>query len=264
MPEGICTHPWKYRVDPFRIAGNLYYVGNTNVSCHLFDTGDGLILLDTAYPQSVYLLLESIRKLGFDPNDIRYVLHTHGHYDHMGGTPAIVGLIDTKTALGKEDVPYVAEPGELSWAPEYEVPFYEAFKPDILLSDGDKITLGSTEIECMHTPGHTPGTISYFTTVLERGQTYTLGIHGGPGLNTLTDNYMKKYGIPASAREDYLASMAKLRSRKVDIFIGAHPSQNDTFAKRDRTTDEKNAFIAPEDWMRFLDGMEGKAREMFG
>lgn len=66
LPE-ILAHPWKFYVEPFRIAGGLYFVGNADVSVYLIDTGDGLILLDTAFPQTLYLLLESIRRLGFDP-----------------------------------------------------------------------------------------------------------------------------------------------------------------------------------------------------
>ena len=85
----ICCRPWEFRVEPFRIAGNVHYVGNSDVSSHLIDTGDGLILLDTAFPQTVYLLLESVRRLGFRPDDLRWIVHCHGHYDHFGGTRAL-------------------------------------------------------------------------------------------------------------------------------------------------------------------------------
>ena len=104
MPADICTYPWKYHVKPFRIIGNLYYVGNGDVSSHLIDTDRGLILLDTAFPQTVYLLLESVRRLGFNPDDIRYILHCHGHYDHFGGTRALVELTGAKAALGADDI----------------------------------------------------------------------------------------------------------------------------------------------------------------
>ncbi len=104
MPADICTQPWKFQVEPFCIVSGLYYVGNSNVSSHLIDTGDGLILLDTGFPQTGYLLLESIRRLGFDPHDVAYILHCHGHYDHFGGTRAIVELTSAQTFLGEGDV----------------------------------------------------------------------------------------------------------------------------------------------------------------
>ena len=75
MVEDIRIHPWNYDVEPFRITNGLYYVGNKFLSSHLIDTGDGLILLETTFPQTVYFLLESIRRLGFDPHDIHTISH---------------------------------------------------------------------------------------------------------------------------------------------------------------------------------------------
>jgi metallo-beta-lactamase class B len=263
MPADICMYPWKYRVEPFRIAGNLYYVGNSDVSSHLIDTGEGLILLDTTFPQTAYLLLESIRRLGFNPDDIRYVLHCHGHYDHFGGTRALVELTGAETALGKADIPILKDRPELSWAPEYGTEFYETFDVDSPLSDGDTVSLGNTEIECVHTPGHTPGSMSYFFKVCHQGRDCTVGIHGGPGLNTLSDAYLQAHSLPAAARQDYTSSLETLRSREVDIFIGAHPGQNDTLGKRARMADHQNPFIDPGAWPTFLHQLEENARQAF-
>ena len=267
MTDDICMHPWKYRVEPFRIAGNLYYVGNSNVSSHLIDTGEGLLLLDTGFPQTVYLLLESIRRMGFDPDDIRQVLHCHGHYDHFGGTRAIVELTGASTALGKEDIPVLTEHLELSWAPEYGVEFYETFAVDTPLSDGDTVTLGSTTIECMHIPGHTAGSMAYFFEIEDRGKSYTVGIHGGPGFNTLSDEYLRRYGLPCSVRQDYMQSLVRLKSRKVGIFIGAHPAQNDTLGKRAqmraRMSERQNPFIDPTAWPQYLEQLERTAQSTF-
>jgi len=259
MIADICVRPWEFAVEPFRIAGNLYYVGNTNVSSHLVDTGDGLILLDTAFPQAVYLLLESVRRLGFDPDDIGYVLHTHAHYDHFGGTRAIVELTGAPTALGADDIEILEEQPELTWAAEYGTEFHEAFEVDLPLRDGDVVTLGDTRIECMSIPGHTPGAMSYFFDVVEEGRTFSVGLHGGPGRNTLTDEYMALHGLPASRRSDYLNSLERMRGRSPDIQIGAHPDQAQTFAKRDARTDDHNPFVDPGSWPAFLDQLERRA-----
>jgi metallo-beta-lactamase class B len=236
-------HPWDYAVEPFCIAGNLYYVGNRDVSSHLIDTGAGLILLDTAFPQTVYLLLESIRRLGYDPDDLHTILHCHGHYDHFGGTRALVELTGARTALGREDVAILTHRPELSWAPEYGVPFYETFDVDLPLADGDVVALGNTAVECIHIPGHTPGAMAYFFQIEEGGQRYTAGIHDGPGINTLTDEYLEAYGLPVSRREDYVASLRRLQARSVDVFIGAHPAQNDTLNKRTQMGGGRNPFV---------------------
>jgi len=263
-PAEVCTHPWKYSAEPFRIAGNLYYVGNKNVSSHLIDTGKGLILLDTAFPQTGYLLLESIRRLGFDPKDIAYIVHTHAHYDHMGATRAMVELTGAKTVLGKADAEMMRDRPELTWAPEYGMPFYESFGVDVQLADGDTVALGSTTITCVHTPGHTPGCFSYFFNVTEKGRTWRVGIFGGPGLNTLTQKYRAQYGLSLSAREDYLKSVERLKKEPVDIFIGAHPDQSAHFQKKAGMTEAKNPFIDSEAWPAFLTRLAEAARSAFG
>jgi len=263
MPADICMHPWKYYVKPFRIAGNLYYVGNSDVSSHLIDTGQGLILLDTAFPQTAYLLLESVRQLGFKPGDIRYILHCHGHYDHFGGTRAIAGLIGAETALGKDDIEILKTRPELSWAPEYGVEFYETFEVDEPLVDGQIMSLGETSIECLSIPGHTPGSMSYFFAIKDGRNTYTVGIHGGPGLNTLSKEYLSKYGLPLSRRDDYMNSLQKLKNRSVDIFIGAHPGQNATLAKQSLMKDGRNPFLDKTAWPKFLETLEENAKNEF-
>lgn len=264
MIADICQHPWNYHIDPFCIAGNLYYVGNKNVSSHLIDTGEGLILLDTAFPQTVYLLLNSIYQLGFHPQDILYIIHSHGHYDHFGGTRALVELIGAKTALGEQDIGVLSARPDMSWAPEYGVEFHEQFDVNLPLRDGDTISLGNTEIRCLHTPGHTDGTMSYIFNVVEGNRQFTAGIHGGPGLNTLSDDYIAKYGRSATARNEYLHSLAKLKQQPVELFIGAHPDQNVTFTKFSRKTPDFNPFINNTDWGDFLARLEQRAKDKFG
>ena len=93
---------WDGYVKPFKIFGNLYFIGTEPASTHLIDTGEGLILIDTGYQHSLYLVLNNIWELGFSPYDIKYLVHTHGHIDHIGGTAALVELSGAKTFLGKE------------------------------------------------------------------------------------------------------------------------------------------------------------------
>ncbi len=264
MPRDICIHPWNYWVEAFRIAGNLYYVGNTYVSSHLIDTGEGLILLDTTFPQTAYLLLESIRRLGFDPDDIRYILHCHAHYDHMGGTRQIVELTGAKTALGKQDIEILQERPELSWAPEYGVEFFEAFEVDVPLTDGQTISVGRTTIECVHSPGHTAGCMSFFFEIEEDAIPRTVGILGGFGLNTLTTEYLDKHSLPRSRRTDYLCTLERLKTRNVDIVIAPHPEHNDTLHKRDLLKPGQNPFIDRTVWPQFVETLVATAKASFG
>ncbi len=252
MADRMCTHPWEFKSEAFCIAGNLYYVGNKDVSSHLIDTGEGLILLDTTFPQTLYLLLESIRSLGFDPYNIKYILHSHGHYDHFGGTKALVELTGAKTFLGEEDIKILKKEQALSWANEYGVFFYEKFEVDVALKDGDVIELGNTTIDVVHSPGHTDGCMSYFFNIKQNDKTYRAGIHGGPGRNTLTDKYLAVYGRDDKCRKEYFNTLNKLKNMDVDILLGAHPFVNDTFKKQKDKTDNKNPFIDSNAWKEFI------------
>ncbi len=263
-PARMCTHPWEQGVEPFRIAGNLYYVGNRNVSSHLIKTSSGLVLIDTGFPQTVYLLLESIRKLGFDPADLQLILHTHAHYDHFGGTRALVELTGAKTAMGREDIELLHNRAELTWARQYAVELYETFEVDIPLEDGQRLKSGSTAIECYHIPGHTPGSFCYLFDVTENGETYRVGLYGGPGRNSLGDEYLKYYKLPMSNRTDYLNSAKRMLEHKVDIVLGAHPSQNDTFGKHKRQTPAENPFIDSNAWSAYMNRLIENGKKEWG
>ena len=100
-------HPWEGYMEPFRLWGNIYFVGTKPASTHIIDTGEGLIMIDPGYQHSLYLVLENMRKLGLDPMDIKYIVHTHGHIDHCGATRALVEMTGAKTFIGEPDKDYV-------------------------------------------------------------------------------------------------------------------------------------------------------------
>lgn len=247
--------PWEGRVEPFRIFGNLYFAGTIPASCHLIDTGDGLILIDTGYPQSAYLIIQSIWELGFKPADIRFILHSHGHYDHMGSTRALVELTGAKTFLGEADESYVTWDNPLNWAVEHNYRFTEFFQPDVLLRDGDIVKLGNTAIRCVSTPGHTPGTMSFFFDVEEDGKVLRAAMHGGVGTNSMTTGYLRKMGLPIGLQQQFLQGLEKLKNEPVDIFIGNHVGNNDTVGKAEAKKRDpgSNPFIDRAEWGRFLE-----------
>ena len=229
-------------MEPFKIIGNTYYTGTFPASSHLIDTGDGLILIDTGYADTLFLLINSIYKLGFTPYDVKYIIHTHWHGDHTEATAAFVHLTGAKTFIGKKDVDKVRK----------------YFEPDVILSDGDVVSLGNVNIEIMDTPGHTEGTISIFYEQEENGKKYNVGMFGGAGANTLAKG---KFDYD-NCRSDYLESLNKLRERKVDVFIGNHVWNNDTEVKSKilRETGE-NKFVDSNVWYEFLDFCEKRLEE---
>ncbi len=238
---------------PFRIFGNLYFVGTHPASSHLIDTGDGLILLDSGYPQTLYLVLENIRTLGFSPCDLKYIIHSHGHYDHLGATRALVELTGAKTFIGRQDAAYANGKLDLTWARELGHEYYEQFEPDVLLEDGDRISRGNTEVLCLHTPGHTPGTMSYFFPVSDGIHIYRAGMHGGVGTNSMSKEFLDRYGLSYDCRKQFLDGLDRLKQEKVDIFIGNHVWNNDTRGKYERMREQSyNSFINENDWLEFL------------
>jgi len=158
----IWKEPWTLRVDPIAITDRLFYVGNQDVSCHLVKTPAGAILIDTAYAQTAYLLTESIRRVGVDPDDIRIILHTHGHVDHCGATRRMKELSGADVCLGEADVPTVQEGLPLTCAGYwYGMTDFETFTVDRPLRHGDTVELGGLAIRCHHTPGHTAGVMTF-------------------------------------------------------------------------------------------------------
>lgn len=237
------TAPWIGRMEPFRVIGNVYFVGTYQASCHLIDTGEGLIMIDPGYAETAYLVMDSIHRLGFDPMDIRYIVNTHWHGDHTAATAAFAGMTGAKTLLGRED----AQKAE------------KFFIPDILIDDGDTLTLGNITMRFLHTPGHTKGTVSFFFDVGEGGKTYRAGSFGGAGLNTLAEGHFDFEGC----REAYAASLDRLMKEKVDVFIGNHTWNNDTYGKSKRLlAGGENEFVDGTLWLRFLETCKDKLQRL--
>ena len=241
---------------PFRVAGDVYFVGTVPASSHLIDTGDGLILLDAGYAETLFLVLDGMEKLGFDPKNIRYLLLTHGHIDHFGAARALRELTGCQILIGKEDADYVTGKRNLSYAEELDIPLESVafFQPDGLLSGGDELTLGYTCIRCVHTPGHTEGTKSFFFDTVHGGRTLRVGTHGGVGLNTLAADFLNKYGLPLSLRQTFRDGLQALKAEPVDVFIGNHFYQCDGPARARRILrGDADAFIDPAAWPAYLD-----------
>lgn len=253
-PTSPIRSPWKYDIPPFHIADNLYYVGNKSVSSHLFDTGEGLLLLDTGYAQTGYLLLEAIRDLGFDPKSLKWIVHTHAHHDHFGATRMLLEKYGCKAYMPKADFPLLNERADLNWCAEQDLPFeppYDIwFLPDYGIEPGETLSFGNSKMIAYSAAGHTPGTMAY---VFELPGGYRAAMHGGIGLNTLSSAYSARFGLGNTWREAYLNTLDRLQGLPVDIVLGNHPGQTNTFGKLAQKTEVNNPFIDPTEWDRFLD-----------
>lgn len=257
------THPSRYAIDPFRIADGLYYVGDKKVCGHLIETADGLILLDSGFYHTTHLLTESIRKLGFDPADVRWILHTHEHFDHFGAADEFRTMYGTKlaiSAVGAQSLREHPERALLDWS---NSEFQELPTFDYELQDGEIFEFGGVKIRCVLTPGHALGVMSFFFDVTDNGETYLAGLFGGAGHTAMTVEYMKSVSLPLDMPQKMLASLDKMEKEPVVVHLGNHPSNNKTIQKREQQLQEGgNPFIAPDSWKPFLAGLRAKTLEI--
>jgi metallo-beta-lactamase class B len=262
--EDFYRHPEKYCVPAFRIFGNLFFTGNADVGSYLIDSGAGLILIDTTYPTTQALLIQSIWELGFSPKDIKIILHTHGHFDHFGATALLKSLSGAKLYLGERDARNFRDRPELALLDCGRHAYQELFVPDVELADGDIIRLGNAAIRAVATPGHSDGVMSFFFDISDGDRTLAAGLHGGAGMNSLNRNFIAKYGNTHS-RAEFVASLAKVHDEKLDIVLGNHSAQNDTLGKLKRWRGKdagSNPFVDPGEWARLIDGLKARFDQM--
>jgi len=251
-------NPDLFTEEPFRIFGNLYYVGDKKVCMHLIDTGDGLILFDSGYGHTRHMLLDSIRKLGFAPEDIRYVIHSHGHFDHFGSGNFLRNEYGCKIYMSKVDTQLIREMPERALIHLGPIENDEMCWPDVELEDGDIIKLGNTAIRCILAPGHTFGTMAFFFDVTDGTTVHKVGYWGGIGFLTVYKAYCRDYSMPETKCQLMKETIQKLLKESVDITIGNHPAQNCTLEKRQWMLDHpgENPFINPNTWQYILSQVE--------
>ena len=252
----LAYEPWEIAVKPFQVAPQTWYVsGQTWVGCYLIDTGDGLILIDTAIPESLYLMVDSICQLGFKMTDIKKILLSHAHFDHCGAAAAMKKLTGAELYMSKEDTEfYKACPEETLVLDPDSHPQY--FEVDKYYSDDEPITLGNISIRTILTPGHTIGCTSFLWDVKNpaNGETYVVGMHGGVGANTMNDDYYStsKY-LPPDLRDRFISDADKLKKIHVDIALPSHPNQIETMDRAGQYTDESQPYLDDTIWADFID-----------
>lgn len=246
-------HPWTFYTEPFRIVGNTYFVGNKDVGSYLLKTEAGLVLIDTGYPTTVPLLFASLMSLDVKVQDIRHVLHTHGHYDHFGATSFIKAFSGCATYLGERDAVNFRKNKSLSLIQDAHSEFFDVFEPDVLLQGGERLVFGDTEIDVVATPGHCDGCMSFFFNQEEGGRTVRCGLFGGAGMNSMTRSFIEKYGNRDSPQE-FLDSLKRLEKEHVDVMLGNHTRQGDMLGKHEKAAriGSQEPFIDDKEFPTFL------------
>lgn len=252
---------WTEPIDPFRIIGNVYYVGTAELTSYLIATSAGHILLDAPMEENVPHLLRSIKSLGFDPEDIEIMINSHAHFDHAGGFSEIRRVTGARLLISAPDAELLERGGRNDFAFGDSAAFTPA-KADEVISDHQVVELGGSRLTAIATPGHTMGGTSWVMEVEEEGQTYTVlfaNSMSAPGYDLVAN---EKY---PQIMEDYRRSFERLGQIDADVFLSTHGSFLNLRQKAAaiRKGTGPNPFIDPAESKRFVERWSGEIENQY-
>ncbi|MDX1500173.1 MAG: MBL fold metallo-hydrolase [Woeseiaceae bacterium] len=251
------------RREPVNVIDNVWWVGHSAVGAILVTSDEGHILIDTTSTELAPWTVENIVSAGFQLDDIRYILNTHPHEEHMGGTALFKKLIpDALLLTSKENADVMATGGRTDFryiVERDETDLFEPVQVDGLLRHGDEISVGDATVVAHLTPGHTEGTTTFTTTVTENGREYDVVIYGGMSASgtdraPLIDNPW----YPDIAR-DFQASFDYLRTLECDVYLyprAVSIELDRKLAERKASPGGGNPFVDPEGCAHYVDFYE--------
>lgn len=245
-PRGnaIAAIDWNKPFPAHKIIGNVYFVGSEQLGSFLITTPEGHILINSDYEETVPVIRAAVEKLGFKFTDIKILLGSHAHPDHMTGDALVKQLTGATVMAMEEDVPALnnIRPGG---------------KPhpiDRVLHDGDKVTLGGTTLVAHLTPGHTKGCTTWTLQTSENGRTYDVVVVGSVSLNAANLGNNPTY---PNIQDDFIKSFKVLRSLPADVFLGSHTGFYRMTQKYERLQKgDPNPFIDPAGYKELVDSAE--------
>ena len=255
---------------PFRIAGNLYYVGNAGVTSFLLTGPDGDVLIDGGYPESAPAIIASIARLGFDIRDVKVLLNTHAHNDHAGGLRALQQASGAELWISEGDAPTIAAGrnsadralGPLRYLAMLGFGKFPAPRIDHQFKDGDTVRVGPIELTAHITAGHTRGCTSWSFPV--RDGVRELLVVDICSLTLFPFVSLVEAESYPGIRADFERSFQTLRSLPADIFLASHADMFDMNRKRRELAKASNAlnpFIDRTGYLSYIDRSERRFRE---
>ncbi len=233
---------WNAPQEPFRVYGDTWYVGTAGLSSLLIETEAGLILVGGALPQSAALIVANIRKLGFDPMNIKVILLSHAHFDHAGGIAAIQRLTGAAVHASTEAAKALSSGTLQSNDPQFrfgpENTGFPASGNVNAIADGEFVSIGGVDVRAVYTPGHTPGGTSWAWESCALGTCYDVVY-----ADSLSAVSAEGFHFSASAAAKQLIESAGVLSElDCDILLSPHPfffGMQDKLERRD----EGNPFV---------------------
>jgi len=237
-----------------RVVGNIYYVGSKNISSFLITTPKGHFLLNSGFEETVPLIRASVESLGFKMRDVKILLASHAHSDHVAGHALAKELTGAKIYALRGDAAVIASGGQGQYL--YTKSRWNPCPIDRVLKDGEKIELGGVTLIARRTPGHTRGCTTWTCRVAAGGKNYDVVVVGSPNVNPgyrLVDNQ----DYPEIA-DDFAKTFQVLKALPCDVFLGAHGAYYGMIAKYERfkRDSQKNPFIDPAGYRAYVEQKE--------
>lgn len=253
---------WREPIAPMKLVGPIHYVGTRGLAAYLITTPAGHILIDGGVPVGGPLIVTSIEALGFAPRDVKVLLTTQAHFDHVGSLAHLKQVTGGRVLVMQGDEGIIAAGGKTDYLfgsePRYHFP---AVTVDQVIRDGHRIVLGGITLDALRTPGHTPGTTTYTTTVQDGGRTYEVVFAGSTYVNPGT-RLVKNPSYPGIL-DDYRAALRVLEGLRPEVFLAAHGSQFDFEAKRARAASEgPSVWVDPEGFRKAIAASRTRLEEL--
>lgn len=215
---------WTRPFPPFRIIGNIYWVGSYDLSTYLITTPQGNILINTGVGDTAEQIKASVEKLGFKMADTKILTATHGHFDHVAGMAALKKMTGAKLVISERDKDLLETGGKADFR-FGNVPSarFDPVKVDQTFKDGDTIALGGTVLTAHLNAGHTKGATSFTLNVSDGGKTYRVVIANMGSINP----GVKMSGMPGypGIAQDYANTFLAQKDMKIDVWLASHASQ---------------------------------------
>src|SRR6266496_1100051 len=249
LPGEESNQPFK----PFRIIGNIHYVGTNHLACYLITTSAGHILIDTGLAESQRLVRDNIAALGFRLEDIKIILSGHAHYDHVGGHAEMKKDTSAKVYASAGDAALLESGGAVAFFP---LKPFEPVKVDHVVKDGEAVRLGDVTLTAHLTPGHTEGNTTWTMVATEKGKTYNVVFAGSMSINAGV--HLVNFAPWPNIAEVYLKSFQILKGLRCDVFLGPHARFFNMAAKVQRMNDDPNSnpFIDPKGYRNYIASFE--------
>ncbi len=249
------SRSWNQPREPFRIIGNVYYVGASEIASYLITSSSGHILLDGGFAETSPMIIANIRTLGFQPADVKILLNSQSHFDHAGGLAELKRQTGAKMIASEEDGAVLSRGGRDDFYFGDKMVF-EPVHVDRTIVDREPVSVGNVTMTPVLTPGHTKGCTTWTTTLNENGR--DLHVVFLCGLTILPNTRLVEKETYPGIASDFTKSYELLKKLPCDVFLGAHGSYFHLDEKWNRMKEAgmPNPFIGDDELRKYVEEKE--------